>query len=46
MGKKKVKRNQFKNVSKWIETQDGTFSLVIDSKKQIYSQKYPNNQVN
>lgn len=41
--KKKSKYIQYSSNSKWIEMKDGSFSLVIEPKKSIGSNKVENN---
>lgn len=46
MTKNKSKNRQCSNRSKWIESSDGTFSLVVELKKLIVSQETSNSEVN
>lgn len=43
---KKSKKCRSSTVPKWIETPDGKFSLVIESKKAIAAQKSYHSEVN
>lgn len=44
--KKNSKSRQCLGSSKWIKSNDGTYSLIVDTKKSIVIQKPSNSEVN